>query len=86
MEIKETEDIKVNPTVSKICMLMSAICMGSVGLFVTLLGNYQVYTIVLLRGIFGVFFLTFFMITSVTILNNYSRLLSGNGHFVKKIY
>ena len=62
MEIKETEDMKVNPIVSKMCMLMSATCMGSVGLFVTLLENYQVYTIVLLRGIFGVFFLTLFMI------------------------
>ncbi len=58
----ESEETKVNPTISKICMLMSATCMGSVGLFVTLLGSYQVYTIVLLRGIFGVFFLTFFMI------------------------
>ena len=36
--------------------------MGTVGLFVTLLGSYQVYTIVLLRGIFGVLFLTLFMI------------------------
>ena len=62
MEVKETEVEKGNPTTSKMCMLMSATCMGSVGLFVTLLGNYQVYTIVLLRGIFGVFFLTLFMI------------------------
>jgi len=62
MEVKEAEDTKVSPSISKICMLLSAISMGSVGLFVTLLGNYQVYTIVLLRGIFGVFFLTLFMI------------------------
>ena len=62
MEVKENDVIKISPTTSKVCMLLSATSMGSVGLFVTLLGNYQVYTIVLLRGIFGVFFLTFFMI------------------------
>jgi drug/metabolite transporter (DMT)-like permease len=62
MTAVESKESKINPTISKICMLMSAISMGSVGLFVTLLGNYQVYTIVLLRGIFGLFFLTLFMI------------------------
>lgn len=61
MEVKENEVTKVSPTTSKLCMLLSAMSMGSVGLFVTLLGNYQVYTIVLLRGIFGVLFLTLFM-------------------------
>ncbi|MFX1337422.1 MAG: DMT family transporter [Promethearchaeota archaeon] len=60
--IEDSKEKKASPSISKLCMLMSATCMGSVGLFVTLLGNYQVYTIVLLRGIFGALFLTFFMI------------------------
>ncbi len=48
--------------VSEISMLISAISMGCVGLFVTLLSKYPIYTIVLLRGIFGSIFLTLFMI------------------------
>ncbi len=58
------KDETVSPKVSQISMLMSAICMGNVGLFVTALGGYPIYTIVLLRGIFGTFFLTLFMIKS----------------------
>jgi drug/metabolite transporter (DMT)-like permease len=64
MTILETKERKVSPTISKICMLMSATCMGIVGLFVTFLGNYEVYTIVLLRGIFGALFLSIFLIKS----------------------
>ncbi len=60
----ESEKTQVSPRVSKICMFFSAACMGNVGLLVTLLGNYPIYTIVLLRGIFGTFFLTLFMIKS----------------------
>jgi len=54
----------VNPNVSKICMLVSAINMGCVGLFVTFLSKYPIYTIVLLRGIFGTIFLTIFILKS----------------------
>jgi len=53
-----------NPMVSKISMLFAAICMGNVGLFVSLLQQYPIYTIVLLRGIFGTLFLFIFMIKS----------------------
>ncbi|MHA1272867.1 MAG: DMT family transporter [Promethearchaeota archaeon] len=52
----------VNPSISKLCMFLSAIAMGNVGLIVSYLSNYPVYTIVLLRGIFGTFFLTLFLI------------------------
>lgn len=62
MASSESKDTQVSPKISKMCMFISAICMGTVGLLVTLLGNYPIYTIVLLRGIFGTFFLTFFMI------------------------
>ena len=64
MTIVESKETKVSPAISKISMLMSATCMGVVGLFVTLLGNYEVYTIVLLRGLFGSLFLTVFLIKS----------------------
>jgi DME family drug/metabolite transporter len=60
----ESKKTKVNPSISKISMLMSATCMGIVGLFVTFLGSFEVYTIVLLRGIFGALFLTLFLIKS----------------------
>jgi len=48
--------------ISKLSMLISAISMGCVGLFVTLLQSYSIFAIVLLRGIFGTLFLTIFMI------------------------
>lgn len=54
----------INPTISKISMLFSAICMGNVGLFVSLLGHFPIYTIVLLRGLFGTLFLFIFMMKS----------------------
>ncbi|TFG02781.1 MAG: hypothetical protein EU542_04115 [Promethearchaeota archaeon] len=62
MDAKDSNETKVSPTVSKISMLFSAILMGNVGLLVTFLSKYPIYTIVLLRGIFGTFFLTLFMI------------------------
>lgn len=62
MDSLESEDTKVNSTISKISMLLSGICMGIVGLFVSFLGHYHLSTVVLLRGIFGVAFLTLFMI------------------------
>lgn len=51
---------------SKICMLLSGILMGNVGLLVTVFENsgYHVYSIVLLRGIFGTLFLSLFLIKS----------------------
>ena len=61
---EDSKDTKVSPTISKMSMLLSAIFMGNVGLFVTFLGKYSIFTIVLLRGIFGTFFLTLFMIKS----------------------
>ena len=50
-----------NLILSKISMFISGICMGNVGIFITLLSNYPIYTIVLLRGIFGSIFLTIYM-------------------------
>lgn len=50
-----------DPKISKISMFFSGILMGNVGLLVTILSHYSVYTIVLLRGIFGTFFLTLFL-------------------------
>ncbi len=55
---------RVSPLISKLSMLTSAISMGCVGLLVTLLSGFPIYTIVLLRGIFGTFFLTLFMVKS----------------------
>jgi len=52
---------KITPRVSKICMLLSALFMGNVGLLVTFFSGYPIYTIVLLRGVFGTIFLSLFM-------------------------
>jgi drug/metabolite transporter (DMT)-like permease len=58
----KSENTKTSPLKSQISMLLSGICMGIVGLFVSFLGHYHLSTVVLLRGIFGVAFLTLFMI------------------------
>ena len=60
----ESTKFYVKPVISKICMFLSGIFMGNVGLFITLLSNFPVYTIVLLRGIFGTLFLTIYMLIS----------------------
>ncbi|MFX1393411.1 MAG: DMT family transporter [Promethearchaeota archaeon] len=62
MEISESTNKKTSHRTSKICMFISAICMGNVGLFITLLSGYPIYSIVLFRGIFGTLFLTLLMI------------------------
>lgn len=54
--------MKATPAISKIAMLLSGICMGSVGLFITLLKTFPVYSIVFFRGLFGTLFLTIFML------------------------
>lgn len=62
MEFSQANIKKTSPNTSKICMFISAICMGNVGIFVTLLSGYPIYSIVLFRGIFGTIFLTLLMI------------------------
>ena len=56
--------MKVTPIISKIAMLTSGICMGSVGLFITLLNTFPIYSIVFFRGLFGTLFLTILMLYS----------------------
>jgi drug/metabolite transporter (DMT)-like permease len=56
------KSLRVTPTISKISMLTSGICMGSVGLFITLLNGYSIYSIIFFRGLFGTIFLTILMI------------------------
>lgn len=58
----KSKNSNTNPLVSKISMFISGICMGNVGLLVTFLSRYSVYTITLLRGIFGTLYLTLFMV------------------------
>lgn len=45
-------------TLSKISMLLSASCMGFVGIFVDLLSEFPIYTIAFFRGVFGTLLLT----------------------------
>lgn len=61
MNSENNDEKFTDPKISKISMLFSGILMGNVGLLVTLLSHYSVYSIVLLRGIFGTFFLTLFL-------------------------
>ncbi len=49
-------------TFSKIFMLLSATCMGFVGIFVDLLSEFPIYTIAFFRGVFGTLLLTIPMI------------------------
>ena len=58
----ESDGKKVSPKISKISMLISALLMGNVGLLVTVLEKFSVFTLVLLRGIFGTVFLTLFLL------------------------
>ena len=62
MTIEEFNDAYFNPTVSKISMFLSGIFMGNVGIFISLLIGYPIYSIVLFRGIFGTAFLILFML------------------------
>ncbi len=62
MTIEELNDAHFNLTVSKISMFLSGILMGNVGIFISLLSGYPIYSIVLFRGIFGAAFLTIFML------------------------
>jgi len=62
MTIEELNEAHFNPTISKISMLLSGIFMGNVGIFISLLNEYPIYSIVLFRGIFGAAFLIIFML------------------------
>ena len=56
--------MNVTPTISKIAMLLSGICMGSVGFFITLLKGFPIHSIVFFRGLFGTLFLTILMLST----------------------
>jgi drug/metabolite transporter (DMT)-like permease len=62
MTIDDVSDSRSILIIPKISMLLSGIFMGNVGIFVSLLGGYPVYSIVLFRGIFGAAFLILFML------------------------
>ena len=62
MTIEEVNEAHFNPTGSKISMFLSGIFMGNVGIFISLLSGYPIYSIVLFRGIFGAAFLILFMV------------------------
>lgn len=63
MENLESDHMNLSPIYSKISMLISGSAMGHVGLLVSFFETkYPVYTIVLLRGIFGTLFLTIFLL------------------------
>ena len=60
VHLEQEKDVSIQ--LSKISMLISSISMGCVGLFVYALQSYNIFTIVLLRGIFGTLFLTILML------------------------
>ncbi|MBY9014709.1 MAG: EamA family transporter [Candidatus Lokiarchaeota archaeon] len=62
MTIEELNNAHFNLTISKISMFLSGILMGNVGIFISLLSGYPIYSIVLFRGISGAVFLTLFML------------------------
>ncbi|MFO8017636.1 MAG: DMT family transporter [Promethearchaeia archaeon] len=56
------KDPEISPTISRVCMILSGILMGNVGLLVTFLGGYSTFSIVFFRGFFGTLFLSLFML------------------------
>ena len=64
MTREDVSETRSNLVIPKISMLLSGIFMGNVGIFVSLLSGYPIYSIVLFRGIFGTFFLIIFMVIS----------------------
>jgi DME family drug/metabolite transporter len=62
MTTEELNETRFNPTPSKISMFLSGIFMGNVGIFISLLNVYPIYSIVMFRGIFGAVFLIIFML------------------------
>ena len=48
-------------------MFLAGACMGTAGMFISFLSHYPVHTIVLVRGLFGAFFLSAFMIKNETL-------------------
>ncbi|MFW9770931.1 MAG: DMT family transporter [Candidatus Heimdallarchaeota archaeon] len=69
----ETKKHYFNPTISKISMLLSGIFMGNVGLFITFLSSFSIFTIVLLRGLFGTIYLTIFMLISKSLSRKFLK-------------
>jgi drug/metabolite transporter (DMT)-like permease len=75
--IKKIEKKSVSEkTLSKISMLLSATCMGFVGIFVDLLAEFPIYTTAFFRGLFG----TLFLIIPLMKSQSFSLL------FLKKIF
>ncbi|NVM18764.1 MAG: EamA family transporter [Candidatus Lokiarchaeota archaeon] len=78
MTIEELNEAQFNPTVSKISMFLSGIFMGNVGIFISLLSGYPIYSIVMFRGIFGAAFLIIFMLItrsfSITFFKEYFKM------------
>ncbi|TXT58869.1 MAG: conserved membrane protein of unknown function [Promethearchaeota archaeon] len=68
-----SEKREVSPLTSKLSMFFSAILMGNVGLFVTLLGSYSVFTIALLRGLFGTLFLSILLVFRKSLSRNFLK-------------
>ena len=62
MTIEDLNESPPNLAIPKISMFLSGIFMGNVGIFISLLSGYPIYSIVLFRGIFGTVFLILFMI------------------------
>ena len=62
MTIEDLNESSPNLAIPKISMFLSGIFMGNVGIFISLLSGYPIYSIVLFRGIFGTVFLILFMI------------------------
>ncbi|NVM44321.1 MAG: EamA family transporter [Candidatus Lokiarchaeota archaeon] len=62
MTIEDLNESPTNLAIPKISMFLSGIFMGNVGIFISLLSGYPIYSIVLFRGIFGTVFLILFMI------------------------
>ncbi len=64
MATNKTNAKSRNYRVSKICMLISGICMGNIGIIITILesSGHSFYSIILFRGIFGTMFLSIFML------------------------
>jgi len=73
MSNEELNDAQITPLTSKISMFFSGVFMGNVGLFISLLSGYPIYSIVLFRGIFGAIFLILFMLLTKSFSFSYFK-------------
>ena len=67
-------------TIARVAILIASCLMGTVGIFVDLLGQFNVISITLFRSLFGLLFLTFFILGKKELKN--LKILTQKPHWL----